>query len=56
MGLIPSLSTVLLQEYDKFAKLLNAIKQSMGFLINVIDGLMVMSEDLDKTYYNLLNN
>ena len=29
---------------------------SLNDLIKAIDGLMIMSDDLDKTYYSLLNN
>ncbi len=55
-GLIPSLSTVLIQEMVRFNKLLTSIRQSLKFLKMAIGGLMVMSSELDETYFSLLNN
>ena len=43
MGLIPSLSTVLLQEMEKFNILLNKMKTTLIEVIKAIDGLVVMS-------------
>jgi dynein heavy chain, axonemal len=55
-GLIPSLSTFLLQEMERFNKLLEKIVSSLKQLSNAIQGLGLMSEELDNIYYNLLNN
>ena len=43
MGLIPSLSTVLLQEMEKFNILLTKMKTTLIEVIKAIDGLVVMS-------------
>ena len=42
-GLIPSLSTVLLQEISKFNILLTKMKTTLLEVIKAIDGLVVMS-------------
>ncbi|EGR30998.1 hypothetical protein IMG5_119660 [Ichthyophthirius multifiliis] len=55
-GLIPSLSTVLLQEMTKFNTLLSQIKRTLIDLGKAIEGEIVMSFELDQTYYSLLNN
>ncbi len=54
--MIPSLSTVLLQEIDRFNTLLGIIRVSLKNLNLAISGMMVMSAELDETYYSLLNN
>lgn len=41
---------------DKFNMLLDIIQSSMKSLKSAIQGLMVMSSELDMTYYSLLNN
>lgn len=55
-GLIPSLSTVLLQETNRFNTLISAIDSSLKSLDKAIKGLVVMSQDLDSMYFSLLNN
>jgi dynein heavy chain len=55
-GLIPSLSTVLLQEVDRFNTLLNKMRNTLQLLIKAIQGFALMSQDLDNMYYSLLNN
>ena len=50
MGLIPSLSTVLLQEMEKFNILLTKMKTTLIEVIKAIDGLVVMSQELDGMY------
>jgi dynein heavy chain, axonemal len=55
-GLIPSLSTVLLQEMTRFNTLLQAMDVSLKSLDKAIKGLVVMSQDLDSMYFSLLNN
>mgnify|MGYP001009311904 FL=1 len=55
-GLIPSLSTVLLQEMTKFNRLLDVMRTSLDNLHDSILGLMTMSQELDAMYSSLLNN
>jgi len=55
-GLIPSLSTVLLQEMEKFNRLLKVMKQSLIDIDLAIRGFIVMSETLDKMYLKMQNN
>jgi dynein heavy chain, axonemal len=50
-----SLSTVLLQEVQKFNKLLNVMKASLEELQKAIKGLVVMSFELDSMYLSMLN-
>jgi len=54
--LIPSLSTVLLQEVARFNALLNIIRTSLAELRKAIQGLIVISLELDQTFYELINN
>ena len=53
-GLIPSLSTVLLHEIERFNKLLTKIKTSLEDLKKAIKGEVVMSEELDEMYSSIL--
>ena len=55
-GIIPSLSTVLLQEIEKFNRLLNKMKRSLTDIDLAIKGFIVMSDELDKMYLRLQNN
>ena len=55
-GLIPSLSTVLLQEVDKYNILLSQVRNSLKQLRKAIKGQVLMSDQLDKTYNQLLNS
>jgi dynein heavy chain, axonemal len=55
-GLIPSLSTVLLQEIAKFNRLLVVIKKSLIDIELAIRGFIVMSDTLDKMYLKVQNN
>jgi dynein heavy chain len=52
-GLIPSLSTVLLQEMEKFNKLLKVMKRSLIDIEQAIKGYIVMSETLDLMYLKI---
>jgi dynein heavy chain len=54
-GLIPSLSTVLTQEIERFNKLLKVMGSTLVDLVKAIQGFIVMSEELD-TMYNALTN
>lgn len=49
-GLIPSLSTVLLQEVSRFNRLLSVMRNSLVLLKKAIKGFIVMSEELDSMY------
>lgn len=55
-GLIPSLSTVLVQEMEKFNNLLGNMKKSLVEIDLAIKGFIVMSETLDSMYLSILNN
>ncbi len=54
-GLIPSLSTVLLQEVQRFNKLLTVMRSSLILLKKAIRGFIVMSEELDSMYSSFQN-
>ncbi|KAF5272727.1 hypothetical protein FQA39_LY07754 [Lamprigera yunnana] len=53
---IPSLTTVLMQEVDRFNKLLVLIHSSTNNLKKAIKGLIVMSEELEEVFKAFLNN
>jgi len=55
-GLIPSLSTVLVQEMEKFNNLLTVMKKSLIEIDLAIKGFIVMSETIDKMYLAIINN
>ena len=55
-GLMTSLSTVLLQEMEKFNRLLNLMRNTLKNLKLAIAGEIVMSAELDTTYYSMINN
>jgi len=55
-GLIPSLSTVLLQELEKFNRLLVRMKTSLSDIDLAIRGFIVMSGTLDSMYLRIQNN
>lgn len=55
-GLLPSLTTVLLQEMEKFNRLLGTMRSTMRDLKDAIGGMIVMTESLDVTYLSLQNN
>ena len=54
-GLLPSLTTVLCQEIEKFNRLLGVMKNSLRDLKDAIHGFIVMSEQLDSMYLSLTN-
>lgn len=53
-GLLPSLTTFLLQEIYRFNRLLKVIKETLEDLKKAIKGLILMSDDLDAMFYDLL--
>eukprot|EP01004_Peranema_trichophorum_P007889 NODE_665_length_2487_cov_73.067682_g570_i0.p1 GENE.NODE_665_length_2487_cov_73.067682_g570_i0~~NODE_665_length_2487_cov_73.067682_g570_i0.p1 ORF type:complete len:811 (+),score=165.77 NODE_665_length_2487_cov_73.067682_g570_i0:206-2434(+) len=53
-GVMSSLSTVLIQEVDRFNKLLEEVKKSLIELRQAIKGEVLMSSDLEKMYDNFL--
>lgn len=53
-GLKPSLTTVLLQEVDRFNILLRIVRESLANLKKAIIGTVVMSQDLDEVYQSFL--
>jgi len=55
-GRLPSLSTVLSQEIERFNKLLDIIHNSLNDLRKAIKGLVVMSADLEGVYLSFMNN
>jgi len=51
-----SLSTVLIQEIDRYNKLLGVIRNSLTQLQKAIKGFVVMSEELELVYTAFINN
>jgi len=54
-GLISSLSTVLLQEMQRFNRLLTVMRTSLVQLKKAIKGFIVMSQELDSMYLSIQN-
>jgi len=52
-GLLPSLTTVLVQEMEKFNRMLNVMRNSLNDLEKAIHGFIVMSEVLDNMYLSI---
>jgi len=55
-GLLPSLTTVLIQEMTKFNRLLGVLEQSLQDIDDAINGRIVMDDTLDKMYLSIQNN
>lgn len=55
-GLLPSLAIVLQQEMVKFNRLTNRMATTIDSLTKAINGLIVMSPELDSMYTSCLNN
>jgi len=55
-GRLNSLTTVLQQEVERFNKLLQVIINSLETLMKAIEGLVVMSEQMELIYKSFLNN
>lgn len=55
-ALLPSLSTVLLQEMAKFNRLLAKMGRTLADIDLSINGFIVMSEELDSMYARMQNN
>lgn len=54
-NLLPSLTTVLLQEMEKFNRLLRTMRASLKDLDSAIHGIIVMSSTLDAMFTSLQN-
>lgn len=54
-GLLPSLTTVLLLEMEKFNRLVKVMMNSLKDIEKAIYGFILMSEDLDGMYLSLQN-
>ncbi|CAH1104335.1 unnamed protein product, partial [Psylliodes chrysocephalus] len=55
-GRLPSLTTVLTQEVDRYNKLLKLIHNSMNQLKKALKGLVVMSDALEEVFTSFMNN
>lgn len=55
-GLLHCFSIVLLQEQERYNKLINVIHNSLEQLLKAIKGLVLMSADLDQMYSSFLKN
>ena len=55
-GLLHCLSIVLLQEQERYNKLVKVIDNSLDSLIKAIQGLVLMSPELDQMYTSFLKN
>lgn len=55
-NLLPSLTTVLLQEMEKFNRLLRVMRTSLKDLDKAVHGIIVMSSELDSMFSRLQNN
>jgi dynein heavy chain len=55
-GLLPSMTTFLLQEVERFNNLNQVIAKSLDTLKKAIKGEAVMSDDIDKMYNSMQNN
>jgi dynein heavy chain len=55
-GLLPSLTTFLLQEIYRFNILLKVLKSSLEDLKRAINGFILLSDELDSMFYDLLLN
>lgn len=55
-GAFPSLDTVLVQELDRFNKLIRAMRSSLKLLRKAIKGLVVMSAELEAMFTAFQNN
>lgn len=53
---LPSLSTVLFHEIDRFNKMFKVLEQSLDSLQKAIKGLVVMSEALEEVYNSFTIN
>jgi dynein heavy chain len=54
--LLPSLTTFLLQEMERFNKLIVIIARSLDTLKKAIKGFAVMGDDMDRMYKSMMNN
>jgi len=52
-GLLPSLTTVLVQEMEKFNRLLRVMRVSLEDLDKAVHGIVLMSSELDKMFLSI---
>jgi len=55
-GILSCLSTVLLQEVQRYNRLLAKITSSLEQLIKAVKGIELMSQELDMMYTALIGN
>ncbi|KAL0228525.1 hypothetical protein RCL1_004668 [Eukaryota sp. TZLM3-RCL] len=55
-GFISALSTTLSHEILKYNKILKVVRNSLSDVVKAIDGLVVMSSELEMAFVSLLNN
>lgn len=53
-GLIPSLSTVLIHEVERYNNLLDVINRTLTDMVKAVKGEILLTDDLDKAYKSLL--
>ena len=51
-----SMNTVLIQELIRYNRLITVVSTTLHNLINAIEGIVVMSTELDKVFNSILNN
>ncbi|KAL0210609.1 hypothetical protein RCL1_005045 [Eukaryota sp. TZLM3-RCL] len=55
-GFTSALSTTLAHEISKYNRILNVVRNSLKDIIRAIDGVIVMSADLEMVFFSLMNN
>jgi len=54
--LIPSLSTVLIHEVERYNNLLEVINRTLTDMVKAVKGEILLTDDLDKAYKSLLQS
>jgi dynein heavy chain len=55
-GLLSCLSTVLIQEVQRYNRLVEKLNSSLDLLIKAVKGVVLMSSELDLMFIAILNN
>lgn len=55
-GLLSCLSTVLIQEVQRYNRLVDKLNSSLDLLIKAVKGVVLMSSELDLMFIAILNN